>query len=136
MNELQGGGPKTKALVFSDQSLFANSIEDLLRRDENLRILACETDPEQALESLEQIRPDVVILAGCHAASEFAPAVMAALKQGPAVRVVEVNLDSNMLLIYGKELRAVKEVKDLLEAILQSAAPRNGVPAGNPNSAG
>ena len=38
-------------------------------------------------------------------------------------------LEPNTLFIYGKELRVVREVKDLLEAIQQSAAPKNEPPA-------
>lgn len=120
---------KTRVLLFSDRTLFARGIKDMLHQERNLQILGWETDPSRALQSIAQIHPDAVIVATWNAANEFAPAVMTVLRRDPAIKVVEVNLESNTLFIYGKELRVVREVKDLLEAIQQSAAPKNEPPA-------
>lgn len=123
-------------LVFSDQTLLANGIEDVLRQEGNVEILGWETDPDQALRAIAQIHPQVVLLAGAHAAEAFAPAVMAVLKGDSPVKVVEVTLESNTMHIYGKELCVVEEVKGLLEAIEQSAVRKNEAPPGSPNDVG
>jgi chemotaxis response regulator CheB len=106
-------------LVFSDQTLLADGVEDVLRQEAGVEILGRETDPVHALQSIAQIHPDVVILAGPKAAEEFASAVMAFLQREPAVKIVEVALESNTLHIYGKEVRMVREVRGLLEVIEQ-----------------
>lgn len=126
---------KTRVLIFSDQTLFARSVAHLLHQEQDLQILGWETEPDRALQSIAQAPPDVVILAGWNAGSRFAQATMAILRKNPTVKVVEVNLDSNMLLIYGKELRVVKEVRDLLEAIQESAV-KTAAPIGDSDDQG
>ena len=130
MDNEQAEPKKTRVLVFSDQTVLADGIEDVLRAEGNLQILRWETDPGLALQSIGQIHPDVVVLAGGHAAEEFASAVIAILKQDSTVKVVDVTLGSGVIHIYGRELRDLGEVTGLLEAIEQSAAFKNEPPAG------
>jgi chemotaxis response regulator CheB len=136
MDKGRGRRKKTQVLVFSDQTLLADGIEDVLRCEESVEILGWETDPDRARRSISQIHPDVVILAGANAADAFAPAVMAVLKGDLAVKVVEVTLESSHLYIYGKEVRVVQEVQGLLEAIEQSAAGKNDAVVGTSSDPG
>ncbi len=117
MSQVQEKKAQARVFVFSGQTLLGQGIEDLLRQDGNLDVVSEETDPDRALGSIAAVHPDVVILVGDSAAADYGAAVMRILKQGWTTRVVEVNLETNVLHIYGKEEWLVREVKDLLEAI-------------------
>jgi len=132
MNEDGKGRGKIRLLILSDQTLFARSVEDMLRQESSLEVLGWERDPNRASQAIAQAHPDIVILAGLDASTEFAPAVIAILRQDPAIKVVEVNLQSNDLLIYGKELRVVREAGDLLMAIQQSVSRMDELTVGEP----
>jgi len=111
-----------RVFIFSNPSLFGQGIEGLLCQESGLDILGWETDLEKAVRRIKEIRPGVVILAGEEGTSDSATAVMRILKEGRGTLVVEVDLETHILHIYGEGRRLVREVKDLMDVIQYPAA--------------
>jgi DNA-binding NarL/FixJ family response regulator len=106
-----------RVFILSCHPLFGQGVESLLRREAGLEIVGQETDLDQAVERIKEIRPDVVILDCAEPARDPTPAVMRILREGLGTKVIGLNLQNNTLYIYRGEQRLVKEVKDLIEAI-------------------
>ena len=106
-----------RVFILSNHPLFGQGVESLLRREARLEIVGQETDLDQAVERIKEIRPDVVILDCAEPACDPTPAVMRILREGLGTKVIGLNLQDNTLYIYRGEQRLVKEVKDLIEAI-------------------
>jgi DNA-binding NarL/FixJ family response regulator len=106
-----------RVFILSCHPLFGQGVESLLRREAGLEIVGQETDLDQAVERIKEIRPDVVILDCAEPACDPTPAVMRILREGLGTKVIGLNLQNNTLYIYRGEQRLVKEVKDLIEAI-------------------
>jgi DNA-binding NarL/FixJ family response regulator len=106
-----------RVFILSCHPLFGQGVESLLRQEARLEIVGQETDVEQAVERIKEIRPDVVILDCAEPARDPTPVVMHLLREGLGSKVIGLNLHDNTLYIYPGEQRLVKEVKDLVEAI-------------------
>jgi DNA-binding NarL/FixJ family response regulator len=106
-----------RVFILSCHPLFGQGVESLLRREAGLEIVGQETDLDQAVERIKEIRPDVVILDCAEPARDPTLAVMRILREGLGTKVIGLNLQNNTLYIYRGEQRLVKEVKDLIEAI-------------------
>jgi DNA-binding NarL/FixJ family response regulator len=109
-----------RVLILSSHPLFGQGVESLLRREVRLDIVGRETDIDRAVECIKELRPDVVIVDSGDPAGDPTPAVMRILREGVGVKVIGLNLQDNTMCIYRGELRVVKEVKDLVEAIEHS----------------
>jgi len=106
-----------RVFILSCHPLFGQGVESLLRQEARLEIVGQETDVDQAVERIKEIRPDVVILDCAEPARDPTLVVMRILREGLGTKVIGLNLQDNTLYIYRGEQRLVKEVKDLIEAI-------------------
>jgi len=111
-----------RVFIFSNPSLFGQGLEGLLCRESELDVLGWETDLEKAIRRVKEIRPGVVILAGEEARTDSTAAVMQILKESRGTLVVEVDLESRILHVYGEGHRLVREVEALMDVIQYPAA--------------
>jgi DNA-binding NarL/FixJ family response regulator len=112
-----------RVLVISSQPLFGQGLESLLCQEKALEVVGRETDVDQAIERIKELRPDVVIVDNCHPTCAPTPTIIRILGKGLRVKIIGLNLENSTLCIYHGEQRVVQEVEDLLRAIEQSSAP-------------
>lgn len=109
-----------RVLVVSSFSLFNHGVESLLRNEAGLEIVGREKDVDKALERINQLRPDVVIIDTGNLLSDPASAVMRFLREGGEAKVITFSLEDNTMRIYCGERRVITEVGDLVRAIEHS----------------
>jgi DNA-binding NarL/FixJ family response regulator len=107
----------TRIFLLSNQSLFGEGIESLLRRELGLEIVGRETDVGRAIECIQALKPDVVVVDSADPCVDVKQVAMRILEEGSKIKVIGLNLGDNSIRIYRGERRAIKEVKDLAEAI-------------------
>lgn len=106
-----------RIFVLSSHPLFGRGVESLLRQESGFDIVGWETDLDQAIECIKELRPDVVIVDSGHTAHDLAPGVIRILRTGLGTKIIGLNLEDNTLCIYCGEQRMIKEVRDLVRAI-------------------
>jgi FdhD protein len=75
---------------------------------------------DRAIERINELRPDVVILDSADPAWKATPTVMRILKERLGTKVIGLNLHDNTICVYREERRMAKEVKDLVMAIKEN----------------
>lgn len=106
-----------RVFLLSCHLLFGRGVESLLRRERGLEIVGCETDVDQAVKRIKELRPDVVIVDSSDPAVDLTPGVMCILRERAGAKIIGLNLKDNTLCIYRGEQRIARKVEDLLEAI-------------------
>jgi DNA-binding NarL/FixJ family response regulator len=113
----QRARPKTRVLVVSEQSLFGEGVEALLRLEPGLEIVGRETDRRQAASRVRETAPDVVVLTDGEAATGLGLELLRLVGEGFHIRIVEIHLETNSLCSYCGGQQAIREVRDLVEAV-------------------
>ena len=111
-----------RIFILSSHPLFGRGVESLLRQETGLEIVGRETDVDKAIERIEELQPDVVIVDSADPAGDSTLVALHILREGVGTKVIGLNLQDNTIGIYRGEQRVVKGVKDLVEAIEQPAA--------------
>jgi DNA-binding NarL/FixJ family response regulator len=106
-----------RVFVLSCHPLFGQGVELLLSQEAGLDIVGRETDLDRAIERIQELRPDVVIVDSNDSAYDLALVVMRILRERLPTRVIGLNLQENILCIYHGEQRVIKRLQDLVEAI-------------------
>ena len=108
---------KKRVYILVSHPLLGRGIESLLRQEATLEIVGQTTDPEEAVEQIKSLQPDVLVVdrEGCDTACTLK--MLRLLNEDIRPRVIGLDLNENSLWIYREEQRTVSEVKDLLEAI-------------------
>jgi chemotaxis response regulator CheB len=108
-------------LVFSSM-LFGRGVENLLRQEPGLVVWSCEADVSRAIERVKALQPDVVIVEHRAAGDDLRDAVRQMLRVCEHLAVIELDLEDDMACIYSGQQQVIKQARDLVEAIEQSAA--------------
>ncbi len=109
----------TRILILSDYLLFERGLINLINRDKRFEIIEQTIHPEQAIEQIETLQPDIIIL-DQSGASNNGPGLQQLLKVNPVTTVIELSLNDNRLYVYQAAQHEVTEVKDLTAAINQA----------------
>lgn len=117
----------TRIYIISRHSLFGDGIEDLLRKEPALEIVGREQDIGKAMEQIDDLQPDVVIL-DCHEDRQAVqPLIMKILQGGVPARVISMDLQTNTIVVHKREQHDVHGMEDLIAAIEGSAASSSTV---------
>ncbi len=108
--------------MLSSQPMFSRGVETLLRKEPGLEIVGWESDVDRAVEQIQKLQPDVVILDTRDQDSGQAQMVMRILCGRPGTTVITLNLENNRLCIYRGEEREAIRIQDLYAAIEQNGA--------------
>jgi hypothetical protein len=112
-----------RVFIFSKQTPLSREIEGLLCEEPGLEILGWDQNLERAIQRIQEIHPELLIVVDDDLAGvDTKPVAGELLEACGGIRVVQIGLHSNLLRVYGGESRLVKEVKDLLRAIGPSGA--------------
>ena len=113
--------------MFSEQAPFGQDLAGLLHPGAELDALGWETDLEQAVRRIKEIQPHAVIVVGQDVATDCGPAVSRIQTECPDIQIAEINLETRVVCIYGKDDQIVQDLRDLLSAVgRRSAAERDG----------
>lgn len=105
-----------KIYIVSQHALFAQGIRSLLRGWRAMRVVGMESDPVKALEAVESLQPEVVIVEESDASVQ-SPTLTAILQRHPAGRVVALDLDHNFATVYDRHRVVTSQPTDLVRAI-------------------
>jgi TorA maturation chaperone TorD len=109
--------PMKRVFLLSCHPLFGQGVELLLCQEAGLDIVGRQTDVDRAVEDIQKLRPDAVIVASSDPENDFAPVVMRILREGAGTKIVGLDLRDNTVCIYRGEQWIIKEVEDLVKAI-------------------
>ncbi len=119
---LQGWFPSLKmaiktVFIISNQLMFKRGLESLVRQKDGLNIIGYEADKEHAVEQIEILHPDIVILDSTGSLQDNISEILHILNKNPDIKIISLNLNSNKLSVYQVKQRPVTGVQDLIEAI-------------------
>jgi hypothetical protein len=103
-----------RVLVVGEPSLFEEGIEELIRQEPGLEIVARGADPQDTARLFKEHSPDVILVADGEAAERLAPELMCMVRAGYCMRMVEVHLAANTLCVYCGDHRPIREAGDLV----------------------
>ncbi len=105
-------------VIFGSENIFSASIKVLLSVKADWEIVSvCNKNGWEALNlALEAVRPDTVVI---HQESLEDPTslVMRLLQDHPAVRVIVINLESNLMDVYSKQNIFAQGISNLFQVI-------------------
>ena len=111
-----------RVMILSRQSAFWWGVQRLLRDGGGCDLVGWETEVDQALERIRELRPDVVLVDKGDARADNASPIMRILGEGLGMCVIALGLEENTLSLYREERRTVDDVEDLIRAIEQDPA--------------
>lgn len=97
--------------------MFGLGLESILDQDETIEVIGQEANIEQAIERIDQLAPDVVILDGDEPHHDSMITIMSILKTQSIPKIIGLNLQNNNLCIYEARQWVAKSVEDLVAAI-------------------
>lgn len=106
-----------RIFMLSTQSLFGLGVEILLRQDADMQLIGAETDIDRAIERIQVLCPDVILLDQDSAERDLETTVMRILKVMPSIKVVGLSLTDNTIHVYRGEQVIPREIGDLLQLI-------------------
>jgi two-component system nitrate/nitrite response regulator NarL len=110
-----------RVFIISDSLLFVQGLKSLLTHETKLEIVGEETTMERAVEQIELLGPDVIILSENSRVSDSALEEMFLLRAKPGIKVIGLSLQNNGLFIYLSARRDVESLEDLVKAIESDA---------------
>ena len=106
-----------RIFMVSRYALFGDAVEGLLGEHSDLKVVGRESDVDRAIQSIRELRPDIVILDNDDPNGELSPVVARILGERLATWVIGLNLQDNTICTYRGEQKRVKGVEDLVQAI-------------------
>ncbi len=97
--------------------LFRESIESLICQEMEAEIVGRETTIERALQCIEMMHPNVIIVDNSVPDFDHGKVVSRVVELGLTLKVIGLNLNDNRICIYRGEQKVAREVNDLVEAI-------------------
>jgi DNA-binding NarL/FixJ family response regulator len=107
----------TSVLIVSKYPLFGQGVERLLRQELGMTVVGVESDVSAALQTVAELKPDIVILDSNDPNCDPAPILTHVLRGKERVTIIGLNLSDNLACMCGIEHRMVKDVSDLLDIV-------------------
>jgi DNA-binding NarL/FixJ family response regulator len=111
-----------RVLLIAANTLFGRGVESLLRHEPGLEFLGCETDVSRSAERVQTAKPDVVIIVNESTTSDLGATLRNSLEACGHIRVIELNPDNNAISVYSGQRQIIRQVGDLVEAIVGPSA--------------
>ena len=123
--ELDNAGKKAvrgTVLLWGPEDLLRNAVEALLVSQWNVIRIG----DEQGLESMDRnvrlLKPDLLIVNWGNLAGNI-QALLALIQSCPALKIIAVNPENNLIEVYDKHLHHLKSLSDLLSIVNESNQP-------------
>jgi DNA-binding NarL/FixJ family response regulator len=132
--------PKKSAFIISNYLLFQHGLKNLLTQQDKIEVVGATVNPDQAIEQVKALHPDVVILDSTNIPGDPLASLKRIFNACPDIRVICVSLHSNQMAIYQAihhqsriEYRVLKwkveDIADLFQAISYSFRPTQSLTA-------
>ena len=112
-----------RVLLIATSTLFGRGIEILLRQVKSLEYLGLETEEDKVIPRIEKQKPDVVIIEKSISESDFGKSLRQILWSSANLRVIELDLETDTISIHSCSEQLVKQVDDLVQAIIKPEEP-------------
>ena len=97
--------------------MFGMGVKRLLDSGTELDVVGSGMELAESVERIKELQPDVLILDKDRWPGELPAELVGLLEQGSGIKIVGLSLQDNTICSYRKEMRVVKAVEDLMEAI-------------------
>jgi DNA-binding NarL/FixJ family response regulator len=118
---------KVSTFIISSYSMFQQGLKSLLSQQSNVEIVGRAAYPDQAIDQVRDLHPDLVILDSTNLADDPRSVLKRIFRACPTIKVICLNLHSNLLAVYllteprSAEVRVLKrkveDLPDLIQAI-------------------
>ena len=109
--------PKT-VVIWGSEDILSSSVEHLITSKEDWKVVSVSNNEcmEALFEAVESIRPEIVIIMQ---ETHGGPTNVALrlLRDHPAIRVILLSLENNLMDVYSKQKIFTQEASDLITAI-------------------
>jgi hypothetical protein len=109
--------PICRAFILTAHSLFAESVETLLREQSGLEVVGVGDVSPRIFAHIRDVAPDVVVVGA--ASGEQESLISQLFREISGIKVVGLNLDDNRIRIYYQQTKVGRQVEDLIEAVVQ-----------------
>ncbi|MCL4301566.1 MAG: response regulator transcription factor [Anaerolineae bacterium] len=127
-------GPKKSTFIISNYLMFQRGLKNLLTEQEKIEIVGATESPDQAIEQVKSLHPDVVILDSTNMPGDPLTSLKHIFHAYPKVKVICLSLHNNQMAIYqAVQQRAtieyrvfrwkVEDIADLFQAISYNFRP-------------
>jgi DNA-binding NarL/FixJ family response regulator len=106
-----------RVFIISSYRMFGLGLESILGQNESIEVIGQEADIDRAIERIEQLTPDVVILDGDEPPYNSMATILAIQKAQSIPKIIGLNLHNNNLRIYEARQWVARSVEDLVAAI-------------------
>lgn len=106
-----------RVMILAGKSTLWWGVSEVLQKAEQCDLVCWETELDQALQRIRELRPDVVLVDKGSATASDIPLIMGILGEGLGTRVFALSLEDSSLSIYREERLTVEEGEDLIRAI-------------------
>jgi DNA-binding NarL/FixJ family response regulator len=106
--------------IVSSHLMFGYGLENLLRRNTDLKILGQETNIRRAINQIKELKPEVVIIYADESHHSSQAIILEILNANPDTKVIALNLQNNNFYIYQAAQWVTTSLEDLLNAIKDS----------------
>lgn len=111
-----------RVYILSDKDLFGQGVMRLLKGESTIEIVGKGAEPDQAIEDIERLRPDAVIVESSDFVQDSVSTAARILRTSATMKVVCLNLKDNKLHVFHGEQREARGVEDLVDAINHETA--------------
>ncbi len=108
---------KRRILVLYSKSLFAQGVENLLKRNEGLEVIGVDMLQKGTARRINTLQPEVVILDGDDHPEAGASLILQVLRENPSIRVLCISLNGTNVDIFRKSQICVTQADELVAAI-------------------
>lgn len=106
-----------RIFIVSSYLMFSLGLENLLRQDKEIKILGQETDREKAIQKIEDLKPDVVIVYTDDSQIGSRSFIIEILKTNPTTKVIGLSLQNNTFSVYQVKQGETGSVDDLFRTL-------------------
>ena len=106
-----------RVFIISSYRMFGLGLESILGQNETIEVVGQDANIDRAIERIDQLAPDVVILDGDEPPYDSMATILAILKAQSIPKIIGLNLQNNDLRIYEARQWVAKSVEDLIAAI-------------------
>lgn len=106
----------TDIFIISEYLMFSHGLESLLTEETELNVVGHEKDFDLALQKIENLQPDVVVVFG-NTSDKAYLSIMSILEANPTTQVIGVSVQDNTCYTYRATRWNALDVSDLVEVI-------------------
>ena len=111
-----------RVYILSDNDLFGQGVMRLLKSESEIEIIGKGAETDRAIEDIERLRPDAVIVESNNLVQDSVSTVARILGTSTVMKVVCLNLKDNKLHVFLEEQREARGIEDLVDAINHETA--------------